>query len=63
MSQTEFAWYLDITPNQMFSLFDYPITGKKGSPLCIQHGKQLEMKEVVVIDREARRLTICSPDA
>jgi hypothetical protein len=25
-------WYLDITPNEMFSLYDYPIQGKDGLP-------------------------------
>ncbi len=49
----DYAWYLDITPNQMFSLYDYPIPGKGGVPLCALHGKQLEMKEVVVYDRKA----------
>ena len=48
-----FSWYLDITPNRMFSLGDYPIPGKDGVPLCQKHGKQLEMKEVVLFDKEA----------
>jgi len=55
-----FAWYLDITPNKMFSLYNYPIPGKDGLPLCELHGKQLEMKEVVVYDEEAT--SIASPD-
>ena len=55
-----FAWYLDITPNQMFSLYDYPILGKDGVQLCEQHGRQLELKEVVVYDREA--MEIAPPD-
>ena len=42
----KYAWYLDITPNQMFSLYEYPIAGKTGLPLCV------EQKEVVVYDRE-----------
>lgn len=48
-----FGWYLDITPNQMFSFDGYPIEGKRGFPLCKKHGKQLEVKEVVIFDREA----------
>jgi RNA-splicing ligase RtcB len=49
----QFSWYLDITPNKMFSLYEYPIEGKDGLTLCEQHGNHLEMKEVVVYDREA----------
>ena len=52
----QFAWYIDITPNQMFSLYDYPIPDKNGLPLCQEHGKQLEMKEVVVLDSIATEL-------
>ena len=48
-----FAWYLDITPNQMFSLYEFPITGKTGLPLCEKQGKQLEQKEVVLYDKDA----------
>jgi hypothetical protein len=48
----DFAWYLDITPNRMFSLNLYPIEGKDGIPLCEAHGKQLELKEVVVYDTD-----------
>jgi hypothetical protein len=44
--------YLDITPNQRFSPYDYPIPGKRGLPLCEKHGRQLEMKEVVVYDKQ-----------
>jgi hypothetical protein len=51
-----FTWYLDLTPNQMFSLYDYPIPGKNGLPLCLEHGKQLEMKEVVVLDQIATEM-------
>jgi hypothetical protein len=50
---SRFAWYLDITPNEMFSFDEYPILGKHGIPLCQEHGRQLEMKEVVVLDRIA----------
>ena len=53
MDNEKFAWYLDITPNRMFSLYEYPISGKDGLPLCQKHGRQLEMKEVVIFDREA----------
>ena len=53
MDNEKLAWYLDITPNGMFSLGDYPIPGKDGVPLCQKHGKQLEMKEVVLFDKEA----------
>ena len=49
----QFSWYIDITPNQMFSLYEYPIPGKDGLPLCKKHGKQLEMKEIVVYDKGA----------
>lgn len=49
----EFSWYLDITPNEMFSFDGYPIEGKRGLPLCKEHGERLELKEAVVIDREA----------
>jgi hypothetical protein len=52
----QFAWYLDITPNEMFSLDEYPIVGKRGIPLCQEHGRQLEMKEVVVLDRIATEI-------
>jgi hypothetical protein len=48
--------YLDITPNQMFSLYDYPIPGKRGLPLCEKHGKQLEQKELVILGREAKEV-------
>ena len=48
-SRSMFAWYLDITPNEMFSLYDYPIPGKSGLPLCQEHGKQLEIMEIVVL--------------
>ena len=52
-SGKQFSWYLDITPNQMFSLYDYPIEEKRGLPLCGEHGNQLEQKEVVLFDDEA----------
>jgi hypothetical protein len=52
----KFCWYLDITPNHMFSSSEYPIQGKAGLPLCELHGGQLEMKEVVVFDREATEI-------
>jgi hypothetical protein len=55
------AWYMDITPNQMFSFSNYPIPGKSGFPLCQKHGKQLDMKEVVVLDRIATELTPPDP--
>ena len=51
-----FSWYLDITPNRMFSLYEYPIPGKNGLPLCREHGQQLELKEVVLYDREATEM-------
>ena len=44
-SMKKFSWYLDITPNEMFSLYDYPIPGKEGLPLCEKHGKKLEILE------------------
>jgi hypothetical protein len=53
----EFAWYLDITPNHMFSLYKYPIVGKTGLPLCELHGNQLELKEVALYDEEASHLS------
>lgn len=33
----------------MFSLGKYPIAGKDGLPLCEEHGRLPQMKEVVVI--------------
>lgn len=51
--QTRFAWYLDITPNEMFSVEGYPLPKKRGVCLCELHGKQLEQKEVVIYDSEA----------
>ena len=48
---------LDITPNEMFSLYDYPVQGKDGLPLCEKHGKKLEMLEVVIYNREASVLS------
>jgi len=53
----KYAWFLDITPNAMFSLHEYPIPGKSGLPLCEEHGKQLAMKEVVLYDGEATELS------
>ena len=53
MSRTGFGWYLDLTPNQMFSLDGYPVEGKRGLPLCKVHGDKLEQKEVVLFDGEA----------
>jgi hypothetical protein len=55
-----FAWFLDITPNGMFSLYEYLILGKNGLPLCEEHGQQLELKEVVLYDKEASE--IAPPD-
>ena len=55
-----FAWFLDITPNEMFSLYGYPIPSKNGLPLCEEHGQQLELKEVVLYNREATE--IAPPD-
>jgi hypothetical protein len=54
MNQPEinYAWYLDLTPNRMFSL---PIPGKDGLPLCQQHGRQLEVKEVMFQDKETTK--------
>ena len=50
----KYAWYLDLTSNRMFSLYDnYPTPGKTGLPLCELHGQQLELKETVVRDNEA----------
>jgi hypothetical protein len=50
----KYAWYLDITPNRMFSLYDdYPTQGKTGLLLCELHGKHLELKEAAVCDNEA----------
>jgi hypothetical protein len=58
MSSIPFAWYLDHTTNQMFSLYSYPIPGKHGLPLCQEHGRQLELKEVILYDDDA---TLISP--
>jgi hypothetical protein len=49
----KFAWYLVVTPNKMFSLYDYPITRKTGLPLCDEHGRKLEQKETILYDEEA----------
>jgi len=49
----KFAWYLDLTPIQMFSMYDYPIPGKDDLPLCEVHGRQIELKEVVLFDKAA----------
>lgn len=54
--QTNFAWYLDLTPNEMFSVGSYPVPGKRGLPLCQKHGNQLEQKEVVAYDQYATGL-------
>jgi hypothetical protein len=51
----DFGWYHDVTPNKMFSLGFYPVEGKDGIPLCEQHGRQLELKEVVVYDPETTK--------
>ena len=55
-----FSWYLEITPNQMFSLYDYPIPGKTGLSLCEVLGWLLELKEVVLFDKVTTELA--SPD-
>lgn len=47
MYRTGYGWYLDITPNKMFSIYDYPIDGKRGLTLCGKHGNTLKQKEVV----------------
>jgi hypothetical protein len=41
----------------MFSLYEYPFAGKIGLPLCAEHGRQLEQKEVVLYDRTTTELT------
>ena len=42
----------------MFSdFYAYPIPGKSGLPLCQEHERQLELKEVVLYDEEATRLS------
>jgi hypothetical protein len=53
ISGTSYSWYLDITPNQMFSLEGYPIEGKRGLPHCGKHGNILERNEVVLFDGKA----------
>jgi len=52
----KYALYLDITPNQMFSLYDYPIAGEIGLPLCVEYGQLLELKEVVLYDKQSTEL-------
>jgi hypothetical protein len=42
----ESAWYLHITPNHMFSLYEYPVIQKTGLQLCELQGTQLELKGV-----------------
>ena len=56
-SKYYYSWYLDLTPNEMFSLYYYPIRGKSGLPLCEEHGRQLELKEVVLFDKVATELS------
>jgi len=34
ITKNNFAWNLDIIPNQMFSLYEYSVPGKNGLPLC-----------------------------
>ena len=34
IAKNNLAWYLDITPNQMFSLYEYSVPGKNDLPLC-----------------------------
>jgi hypothetical protein len=49
-----FAWYLALTPNQMFSdFYSYPLPGKTGLPLCQEHGRWLKLKEAVMYHEEA----------
>ena len=55
ITKNNLAWYLDITPNQIFSLYEYPVSGKNGLPLCEEHGKQLELKEVLLYDKERKK--------
>jgi hypothetical protein len=56
-----FAWYLDLTPNQMFSdFYAYPLPGKSGLPLCQEHNQWLKLKETVVYDEEATRVSIAN---
>jgi hypothetical protein len=53
-TSVKYAWYLDLTPNRMFSLYDdYPTPGKTGLPLSELHGKDLKLKETIVCDNEA----------
>jgi hypothetical protein len=35
---TKYSWYLDIIPNKMFSLYEYPIEEKEGLPLYEEYG-------------------------
>ena len=53
ITKNNFAWYLSITPNRVFSLHEYSVPGKNGLPLCEEQGKQLELKEVVLYDKKA----------
>jgi hypothetical protein len=55
---TDFAWYLDITPNKMFSLCDYPFPGKDSLPFREHHSRQLRTKEVVLYDKEATEKSV-----
>jgi hypothetical protein len=38
------------------SLYDYPISGKTELPLCAEHGRQPELKELVLYDKLATEL-------
>jgi hypothetical protein len=55
---SSFAWYLDLTHNRMFSdFYAYPLPRKTGMPLCKEHGRQLELKEVIMYYEEATRVS------
>jgi hypothetical protein len=54
MTFIPFAWYLDITPNQMFSdFYGCPIPSLRGLPLWQEHGKQLEQRLVSQYEESA----------
>jgi hypothetical protein len=39
----------------MVSLYEYPVYGKNVLSLCEEHGKQLELKEVLLYDKERKK--------
>jgi len=58
----KFGWYLAIAPNEMFSLYEYPVPGKSGVPLCQEHVRQLESKYVLLFDWQSNEAVVVNLD-